>query len=116
TSDDLLFVYTDHALIGASHSDVRDVGGALREDALVSGRNMSVSSEHSGDPAIQIPAERNFLGGSFGVNVHENHFGLELIEQAIGGAEWVVIRGHKNPALQVDDRVGHVLLSPFIHA
>src|SRR5436309_11854647 len=71
TSDDLLFVYTDHALIGASHSDVRDVGGALREDALVSGRNMSVSSEHSGDPAIQIPAERNFLGGGFGVNVHE---------------------------------------------
>src|SRR5690348_14880047 len=88
--DDLLLIHANHAFIRPRHSNVSDVGRAFGQDTLISSWNVGMSSEDSRDSAIEIPAKRDFLGGGFSVNVHENHFGLELIEQAVDGAEWVV--------------------------
>ena len=95
----------DDGVVRAGHADVGLERGALRQDALVGGGHVGVGAEHSGDPAVEIPAERLLFAGGFGVDVDEDDLGGDLLEQLVGFAKGVVACGHEDAALQVDDGV-----------
>jgi len=65
-----------------------------------------VGADYGGDAAIEIPAESYFLRSRFSMKVDEDDFGLDLFQQRVGDAEGIVIGGHEDPSLQVDDGVG----------
>jgi hypothetical protein len=52
---------TDDGVVGAGHAYVGLVGGAIGQDALVCCGDVGVGAEKSGDTAVEIPAEGDFL-------------------------------------------------------
>src|ERR1039458_4260753 len=67
---------------------------------------MGVRSEHRRYSSFKVPAKRNLLRRGFSVEVHQDYFGRDLLEQLVGIAKWVVVAGHKHTALKVDDAIG----------
>src|SRR5579862_1790513 len=106
--DDEFFFYADHAVVGTGHADIGDVGRSFGENAFVGGGDVSVGADHGGDAAIEIPTHGNLFGSGFGVEIHENYFGVDLLQKLVGGAKGIVVRGHEDAALQVDHGVGNV--------
>lgn len=82
------------------------VGGAVGEDALIGGGDVSVGADDGCDAAIEIPAESYFFAGGFAVEIQENNFCGDLAEEFVGFAEGIVATGHKDAALEVHDGVG----------
>ncbi len=67
-----------------------------------------MGANDGGDAPVEIEAQRLLFGGGFAVGVHQHDFdfGREAFQQAVGGAEGAVERGHEDPALDVQHRVG----------
>src|SRR5581483_3957129 len=59
--DNHFLLDTDYAFKWARHSYVRDVRRSQGEHALIGGGDVRVRANHRSNPAIEIPAERNFL-------------------------------------------------------
>jgi hypothetical protein len=104
--DDLLFFYADDGVVGAGHAYVGLVRRAVGENALVSGWDVRVGAEQSGNAAVEIPAEGYFFAGGFTVEVQQDDFGGDFAEEFVGFAEGVVAGGHEDAALEVHDGVG----------
>src|SRR5439155_2072119 len=105
TFQDALAVHADDAIARASHPDISDVGGALRQHALVSGLHVGVSANHGAAPAVQVPSQRNLLAGGLGVHVHDDN-GCALAQSLAllaRGAKRIVELLHEHAALEVDD-------------
>ena len=49
----------------------------------------------------------------FGVQVHQNDFGLGGLEQLVGGAKGIIVGGHEDAALQIEDGVGDPFATPI---
>ncbi len=96
----------DDGVVGAGHADIGDVGCALREDAGVGGGDVGVGAEDGSDASVKIPAESDLFAGGFGMDVEDDEFGLECVEDLVGFAERVVAGRHEDAALKVDDGVG----------
>jgi hypothetical protein len=75
-----------------------------------------VRADYGGHAAIKIPAHGNFFGGSFGVEIHKDYFCFNLLQQLVGGAEWIVVRRHEHATLQVDHGVRDLSLLTLIEA
>ena len=107
--EDELFFDADDGVEGAGHADVRLVGGAVVEEALVGRGDVGVGAEDCRDAAVEIPAESSFFAGGFGVEVEEDDFCVGVVvdlgEELVGFAEGVVGGGHEDSALKVDDGV-----------
>ena len=80
----------------------------------VSYTHLRVRADDRGDAAIEIPAERDFLRSGLGVEVDEDYFGVDLLQELIGDAEGIVVRGHEHAPLQVDHGVGNFMLVALI--
>src|SRR5207249_7313950 len=50
------------------------------------------------------------------MNIDQNDLGLDFLEQLIGDAKGIIIGGHKNPPLKVDDGIGYIVFAAFINA
>src|SRR5262249_5404555 len=50
------------------------------------------------------------------MDVDKNDFGFDALDQLIGDTKRVVVRGHENPALQVDNRVGNISFTALVQA
>jgi len=55
-----------------------------------------VRANYGGDPAIEIPAERNLFGSGFGMEIHEDYFGFDFLQELVGGAKRIVVRSHED--------------------
>src|ERR1700733_8582416 len=67
---------------------------------------MSMRAEHSGNPAIKIPAECHFLGGRLGMDVYKDHFRADAGQQPVRGAEGILVGLHEDPSLKIEDGIG----------
>ena len=62
----------DDRIVRPGHADVGQVGGALRQDALVGGLHVRVRADDRRDLAVEVPAHRDLLRGRLGVEVDED--------------------------------------------
>ena len=69
-----------------------------------------------GDASVEIPAQRNLFRSGFGMNVDQDHLGLNIFQKLISRSERIVIRGHEDPPLQVHHSVGNLSFAALIHA
>src|SRR6185312_8831487 len=91
--DDHFFFYPDHAIVGAGHAHIGDVGRPTGKYALIGGGDVRVGSDQGSHPAVEIPAERHFFRSRLGVQIHKNDFGLQLLQNVVGFAKGVIVRG-----------------------
>src|SRR6266404_581166 len=96
----------DHAVVGAGHANVGDVGRAFGQNALVGRGDVRVGAEDGGDAAVEIPADGDFFRRGLGVHIENDYLGGEFVQNFVGLAEGVVVAGHEDAALQVDDGEG----------
>src|SRR6266403_2410979 len=66
--------------------------------------------------AVEVPAEGDFLGRSFGMEVDEDDLCLDLLQKFVGEAEGVVAGSHEDAALQVDHGVVGAIFLAFEHS
>ncbi len=103
----------------AGHADVREVGRAARQDALVGGLHVRVRADHRGDASVEKPAHRELLGRGFGVKVHEHDRRAgraNARELLVDGDERVVERRHEDAAHHVDDADRDAVAFPDVRA
>lgn len=99
----LRLFHADDRVGGTRHADIRQVGGAARQDFLIRRHDVGVASGDRTDPAIQVPPHSPFFTGGLAMHVHHHHFGfpLDFIQGPVGGFEGAVDGVHENPAHQV---------------
>src|SRR5712671_3009623 len=71
---------------------------------------------HCRYPAVEIPAECDFLGSRFGVKVDKDDFGLDLLQKLVDEAERIVARSHEDASLEINDGVAGAILLSLIHS
>ena len=57
------------------------------------------------DAPVEVPAQRDFFRGRFGVHVDEDDFGFDFFQEVIGRTKWIFVRRHEHTSLQIDDGV-----------
>ena len=90
-----------------AHARIAEKGGAAREDLLVSGLNMRVSSDHCRNLAVKVATDSDFLAGCLPVDIYKNHRGLraEAFDLCQRGGEGIFEDGlHEGAALHIEDR------------
>ncbi len=85
--------------VGPRHAEVRDVGRALRQHALVRGLHVAMRADHRGDPSVEVPAHGLRLAGGLHVHVHDDDRRVlaELGHELVGLLERAVDRQHEHP-------------------
>ena len=73
---DALFVHADYRVMRTGHTNVRDVGRASGQDALISRSHMRMGSQDGGNFPGEIPAHGLLFRGGLRVHVHNNHFNV----------------------------------------
>src|SRR5207248_4602395 len=70
--DDHILVHADDRRVRSGHSRIGLIGKPARQDSLVCSRNMRMSADHCGCPAIQVPAHCHLFTGQFGVEIDKS--------------------------------------------
>lgn len=104
--DDGIHFASQDAFLSAGESGVAKKTGAAGKDLLVSGLNVSVRADQSGNASVKESRHSDFLRGGFGMHVDENDggFSSERGKRGVDSVEGVVQCGHERPALEVDHR------------
>ena len=69
-------LHADDRIVRAGHADVGDVGRAAGQHARVGGLHVRVGADDGRDPAVEVPAHRDLLGGRLRVHVHDDDAAL----------------------------------------
>ena len=110
TASECGFHYTidaaaDDAFERAGHADVALEGGAIGEDALVGGGDVSMGAKDCGGPAVEVAAHKLHFAGGFGVEIDESN--ADVVRHgrkyAVGGLPRVVDGLHEQLPEQAGD-------------
>src|SRR5680860_815343 len=67
-----LLLHADNRSPCATHTGVRDISGALRQDPGVRGAHVGMGADHSANAAVQVMAHGHLLAGGLRVEVHKH--------------------------------------------
>ena len=67
---------------------------------------MCVGADDRGRPPVEQPRERDLLARRLGVEVDDDERRLlpRAVDEVLGDEEWMHLRVHEEPTLEVDDR------------
>ncbi len=89
------------------HADIGNIRGPTGQQVKISGGDMSMRSQNSRDPPVEVPAHALFLAGSLSLQVNNDDLGSsrsQVPHTLIGCREWRGhLRAHKKPAQEVED-------------
>src|SRR5271165_5219819 len=77
---------------------------------------MRVRPDNRRYPAIEIPAQGNLFRSGLGMEIHEDDFGLDLLQKLVGNAKGIIIRSHEHASLQIYHGVRNLVLVTLIDA
>lgn len=103
--DDRRDFATEDALVRAGKAGVRQIRGAAGKDLLISSLHVRVRADDGADLAINHARKRDFFRRGFGMEIHENNFGLfaQFFYLVEPGQKRVFQGWHEGAALQVQD-------------
>src|SRR6185295_6861991 len=106
---DEIAVHADDAFGRAGHAEVRDVGRAARQHALVGRLHMTVRADDRTHPPVEVPAHGERLAGGLAVHVHQHDRRVlaQLGDDLVGLAKWAVDGRHEHAAHEVQH--GHAM-------
>src|SRR5262249_26684706 len=104
----LVLVHPDDRVVVGGHADVRYECGAVRQNAIVSGRRVRMRPDDKTDAAVGKIAHRLFLAGSLAVKVDDDRvrprFERTRGKLALDRGKGIIERIHENSAHGVDNQ------------
>ena len=101
-----LGLHTDHGVVGATHTRVREGCRTAAEYAGIVRLDVGVRTDYGSRTSVEMLRERDLLARSFSVKVDENdgRARLRFVDELVSDEERARGRRHEQCALQIDHR------------